>query len=310
MNGGLVVDKPAGPTSHDVVARVRRAIRIRRIGHTGTLDPLATGVLVLLVGRATRLARYLAGDEKAYVAGIRLGQATPTYDAEHRIVQDSPGGSVRSERGDDVPLVPERGVREALAAFRGTYLQVPPRFSAKKIAGTPAYVLARREQDVELLPVEVTVRELTLLGYADGLATAAVVASSGFYVRSLAHNLGERLGCGGHLETLRRVRSGAFSEDQAVPLGVVEEEGTQALSRLLPMADLVGHLGSVTVTERGACYVAHGRAIAPADLCGPPGAPLVPPDEGPIRILDGEGGLLAIANRAAGGLLRPAVVLL
>lgn len=301
MNGGLVVDKPAGPTSHDVVSRVRRAIGIRKIGHTGTLDPLATGVLVLLVGRATRLAPYLAADDKAYRAGIRLGRATPTYDAE---------GLSAGESATNGPEVSERDVRDALAAFRGTFLQRPPAFSAKKVGGTPAYVLARRQQQVDLSPAEVTVHDLTLVACADNLVTVHVVASSGFYVRSLAHDLGESIGCGAHLETLRRVRSGAFTAEQAVPLDVIEQEGMLALSRLVAMADLVGHLRRVTVTPGGARHVAHGRALAPADLCGLTASGVDAPGGEPVRILDAAGVLLAIGFQAPGGLLRPAVVLM
>ena len=186
MNGVLIVDKPLGPTSHDVVARVRRAIGISRIGHTGTLDPLATGVLPLVVGRATRLAQFLSADDKEYVAGIRLGLATATYDAEERLV--------RNESGDPVAVLPvarrlaftESDVREALTDFQGTYWQVPPPFSAKKVAGRPAYMLARLQKAVELKAVEVTVRELELVHYFDGLARVRVASSSGFTSDSLA----------------------------------------------------------------------------------------------------------------------------
>jgi tRNA pseudouridine55 synthase len=307
MNGGLVVDKPSGPTSHDVVARVRRAIGIRRIGHTGTLDPLATGVLLLLIGRATRLAQYLTGDEKAYIAGVRLGSATPTYDAEGRTSGEDRGAAAGQPAGSGVPVT-EAGVREALEAFRGTFLQTPPPFSAKKVGGTPAYKLARRQQDVVLSPVEVTVRELTLAGYAEGLATIHVTASSGFYVRSLAHDLGARLGCGGHLETLRRVRTGAFTEEQAVPLSVVEAEGTRALSRAVPMSELVAPLPWVVVSERGATRVLCGQPLDAADLHQAAAGDLSE-STGPVRVLDGQGALLAIARYRPGGSLRPVVVL-
>jgi tRNA pseudouridine55 synthase len=307
MNGGLVVDKPAGPTSHDVVARVRRAIGIRRIGHTGTLDPLATGVLLLLVGRATRLAQYLTGDEKAYIAGVRLGSATPTYDAEGRTPGEDGGAAAGQPAGSGVPVT-LADVREALEAFRGTFLQTPPPFSAKKVGGTPAYKLARRQQDVALSPVEVTVRELTLAGYAEGLATIHVTASSGFYVRSLAHDLGARLGCGGHLETLRRVRTGAFTEEQAVPLSVIEAEGTEALSRGIPMSELVARLPRVVVSERGATRVLCGQPLDACDLHEAAAGDLSE-STGAVRVLDREGALLAIARYGPGGPLRPVVVL-
>jgi tRNA pseudouridine55 synthase len=309
MNGVLIVDKPLGPTSHDVVARVRRAIGISRIGHTGTLDPLATGVLPLVVGRATRLAQFLSADEKEYFAGIRLGMATATYDAEERLV--------RSESGEPILLLPvapptaltAADLREALTAFTGTYRQVPPPFSAKKVAGTPAYMLARRRRDVELKAVEVTVRELELVSYDDGLALVRVICSSGFYVRSLANDFGERLGCGGHLESLRRTRAGEFRVEQAVPLSVIQEEGRAALPRLVPVARLLSRLPHVVVNERGARRAAHGNALAAEDLWDAdrtvPGAA----EPGPVRVLDADGALLAIGQPGSGGLLQPVVVL-
>ena len=224
QTASLVIDKPAGPTSHDVVARVRRALGTSRIGHTGTLDPLATGVLPLVVGRATRLASLFSGAEKEYDAGVRLGLATDTYDAAHLSgpVPDAPAGI-----GADA-------IEAALEAFRGTYSQAPPAYSAKKINGVAAYKLARRNEPVQPRAVTVTVHRLTLLSYANGLAQLRVHCSAGFYVRSLAHDLGARLGCGAHLESLRRTRAGSFDESAAVPLAEVESEGPDAARRLVP----------------------------------------------------------------------------
>jgi tRNA pseudouridine55 synthase len=309
MNGVLIVDKPLGPSSHDVVARVRRAIGISRIGHTGTLDPLATGVLVLVIGRATRLVQFLSADEKEYVAGIRLGQATATYDAEERLVRNESGEPVLLLPVAHRPAFTEADLREALADFAGTYWQVPPPFSAKKVGGTPAYLLARLQKDVELKAVQVTVQEIELVGYAEGLATVRVVSSSGFYVRSLAHDLGQRLGCGAHLESLRRTRAGEFGLDRAVPLPVVQEEGSAALTRLVPIEELLSRLPHVVVNERGARRAAHGNTLTPQDLWEadrtvPPGA-----GPGPVRVMDAEGALLAIGQPGAGGLLQPVVVL-
>ena len=309
MNGALIVDKPAGPTSHDVVARARRAIGISRIGHTGTLDPLATGVLPLVVGRATRLAQFLTGDEKEYLAGVRLGAATATYDAEDRVIMDDDGRPVLLQPPPPSPDLPEGTVVEALGEFVGTYWQVPPPYSAKKIGGTPAYVLARLRKQVEIKPVQVTVAELVLVRYAEGLATVKVVCSSGFYVRSLAHDLGQRLGCGAHLESLRRVRAGEFGISQAVPLDVIESEGSRALALLVPMTELLSKLPHVVVNERGARRAAHGNALGVEDLWQaertvPPSAPF-----GPVRVLDADGALLAISEPAEGGLLQPVVVL-
>jgi tRNA pseudouridine55 synthase len=309
MNGVLVVDKPLGPTSHDVVARVRRAIGISRIGHTGTLDPLATGVLPLVVGRATRLAQFLTNDEKEYIAAIRLGYATATYDAEDRVVRNEQGHPVLMTPPPQSTVVPEADMVDALADFTGTYWQVPPPFSAKKIGGTPAYLLARLRKDVELKPVQVTVHTLKLLSHADGLTTVRVTCSSGYYVRSLAHDLGQRLGCGAHLETLRRVRAGEFTEDRAVTLDVIQEEGTDALPRLVPMTDLLSKLPHVVVNERGARRAAHGNALAVDDLWEADRTIPRSARQGPIRVLDADGALLAIGEPADGGLLQPVVVL-
>ena len=212
MHGALLVDKPSGPTSHDIVGFTRRLLKTTRVGHTGTLDPLATGLLVILVGHATRLAQFLVGDEKEYIADVRLGVSTPTYDA--------------ASLDEDVERV--------LDTFRGSFQQTPPPFSAKKVAGVAAYVRARRNESVDLKPVLVTVRELQVLPTStikhrssaigpdpsaigpdpsaighrpsvvdrNGLLRLRVTASAGFYVRSLAHDLGQRLGCGAHLEAL------------------------------------------------------------------------------------------------------------
>ena len=309
MNGVLVVDKPLGPTSHDVVARVRHATGISRIGHTGTLDPLATGVLPLVIGRATRLAQFLTSDEKEYLAGIRLGVATATYDAEERVVRNPNGEPVMLLPIAHRPALVADDLREALTSFTGTFWQVPPPFSAKKVAGTPAYLLARRRKAVELKPVEVTVSELELVSYTDGLATVRLVCSSGFYVRSLAHDFGGRLGCGAHLESLRRIRAGEFELRQAVPLPVIQEQGTAALSRLVPLESLLAGLRHVVVNERGARRAAHGNALAAEDLRDADGAAPAAPAPGPVRVLDADGALLAIGQEIGGGLLQPVVVL-
>ena len=309
MNGVLVVDKPAGPTSHDVVARVRRTIGITRIGHTGTLDPLATGVLPLVVGRATRLAQFLTADEKEYIAGIRLGRATPTYDAEDRVILDDDGCPIMLRPGPPPPDVSEAALQEVLPEFIGRYWQVPPPYSAKKIGGTPAYVLARLRKDVEIKPVQIEVHALEVIDYRDGLVRVRVVCSAGFYVRSLAHDIGQRLGCGAHLESLRRTRAGEFSIGQAVPLEAIEQEGPDALGRLVPLTDLLIGLPHVVVNERGARRAAHGNALTAEDLWEADRT--VPPSAGPgpVRVLDTTGALLAIGTPGTGGLLQPVVVL-
>jgi tRNA pseudouridine55 synthase len=311
MHGVLIIDKPAGPTSHDVVARVRRAIGIPRIGHTGTLDPLATGVLALVVGRATRLAQFLTADEKEYIAGVRLGWATRTYDAEDRTVRGAEGLLKVMPPDGPAPAIERETIESALPPFTGTYAQLPPPFSAKKIAGTPAYLLARLQKDVNLKPAQVTVRSLDLLSYGDGLATLRIVSSSGFYVRALAHDLGQRLGCGAHLESLRRTRAGEFREVDATPLDVVQSEGVQALARLVPLASLLTKLPGVVVNERGAKRVTHGHALGSEDLreAGQVEGRDWTAPAGPVRLLDAGGALLAIGQGAANGFLQPIVVL-
>lgn len=296
MNGVLVVDKPAGPSSHDVVARVRRALGTARVGHTGTLDPLATGVLPLVIGRATRLARFLSGADKAYVAGVRFGAATDTYDAQGREPSDTPPAP---------PGVSAAAIARALPELRGTYRQTPPPYSAKKVGGTRAYRLARSNKPVTLTPAEVRVSALDLEAYEDGLARLRIVCSSGFYVRTLAHELGQRLGCGAHLESLRRTRVGEFTAGQAIPLAEIEEMGPAAAAHVLPMEGLLGSLPSVVVTERGARRAAHGNSLPPEDLV----PPLPPPGAACVRLVDGEGALVAVAEPEPDGLLHPVVVL-
>ena len=230
MDGVLVVDKPAGPTSHDVVSRVRRVLGTKRIGHTGTLDPLATGVLPLVIGRATRLASLLSGADKEYDAGVRLGLSTETYDAADRV----------GPPPDPPPDIDFMRVELALDQFRGTFEQAPPAYSAKKIDGVAAYKLARRHTPVQPRSVQVTVAHLALHSYDRGLAQLRVRASAGFYVRSLAHDLGQRLGCGAHLETLRRVRAAHGNEltpddltDPSAVSGRAEGESAPGLWRLM-----------------------------------------------------------------------------
>jgi tRNA pseudouridine55 synthase len=304
IHGVLVVDKPAGMTSHDVVARARRALREKRIGHTGTLDPMATGVLPLVIGRATRLASMLSGAAKTYDAAVRLGCATDTYDATGRVTghADAPVAAdmdIPAPEGITTPMI-----GAALARFRGSFAQTPPSFSAKKIGGVASYTLARRQQEVTPAPVTVTVSALDLLGYDAGLVRVRVTASAGFYVRSLAHDLGVVLGCGGHLASLRRTRAGAFTDAQAVALDTIEGEGEGAAARVIPMEDLLLEVPAVRLTERGAQRAGHGNAVGPGDFDGQ--APALP---GRVRLMDPGGRLLGLAESRPGGLLQPVVVL-
>jgi tRNA pseudouridine55 synthase len=271
---------------------------------------MATGVLVLLTGRATRLARFLGAGSKVYEAAIRLGVATDTYDGTGRRVRwtspDETGADAR------LPADVDRAVLdEALAGFRGTFRQSPPPFSAKKVEGVRAYRLARRRTPVEPPPVMVTVESLELLGFDGTRVDLRLVTTPGFYVRSLAHDLGVRLRCGAHLEALRRTQTGGFGVEEATPLEVVEAEGLEAAARLIPMADLLPDLPGVVLTERGARRAAHGNAVLPADVAGRIGHPGAEAAPGlrPVRLLDRAGALVAIAEPAAGPVLHPVVVL-
>lgn len=293
-DGVLVVDKSRGPTSHDVVAVARRALATKSVGHTGTLDPMATGVVVLLVGRATRLARFMTHDMKAYDAEVTFGRATDTYDAEGATTLDT------GRRPDDTTLT------DALVRLAATREQVPPAYSAKKVDGEVAYRAARRDAPLTLPAVPVTVHELTLRGYAAGVATLSLRVSAGFYVRSLAHDLGTLTGTGAHLSALRRVRAGAFDLTGAVPFEALKaaprgalRDQVRSLETLLP--DLPGILLSADLARR----IGHGQTVQSGGTVAVAGAP--------VRLLDPAGRLLAIARATpvgpAGLSLQPLVVL-
>ena len=287
VDGVLVVDKPRDLTSHDVVAVARRALSERRIGHTGTLDPLATGVLPLACGRATRLVRFLTASDKEYEATIRFGIATDTYDIT---------GTETSRSG----LMPERDtVQHALTKLTGSYLQTPPVFSAKKVSGRRAYEMARKDQPVELTPVTVTVTCAALEHFDDGLGRVRIVCSAGFYVRSFAHALGEMVGTGACLESLRRTRSGDFTLQHAIPLDRLLDRNSEAIAALIPLTALLPTFPAVTVTEQGRERVSHGQ-----DVEGAAAAEWV-------RLLDGDGHLIAMAKPGSRpGSLHPVVVLI
>ena len=286
MDGVLVIDKPSGVTSHDVVAVARRALGERRIGHTGTLDPLATGVLPLACGRATRLVRFLTASDKEYQATVRFGMTTDSYDVT---------GIETSHSG----RCPNRdAVTRALASLTGRYLQTPPAFSAKKVAGRRAYDMARRAQPVELPPVPVTVTTAELNAFSGDTAQVRLVCSAGFYVRALAHSLGELTGTGACLEALRRTRSGEFTMQQALTLEELSS-GVRPVA-VIPMNSLLGAFPAVTVTEEGRNRVSHGQEIE-----GVAGTAEW------LRLMDGDGRLVAMARPGSrSGLLHPAVVLI
>jgi len=276
--GVLVVDKPAGPTSHDVVDAVRKALGLRRVGHTGTLDPFATGVLPVCLGRATRLARFLGEGDKVYRATVRLGFATTTDDAT-----GAPLGEPRPFRGD------QEAIASALQALTGTFAQVPPAYSARRVGGRRLYELARRGEAVPGRARPVTVRALTLLGASGETLDIEVRCTPGTYVRALARDLGTSLGVGGHLTALRRLRSGDFGLEEAVSLESLAKEGR---ARAIPMARLLPHVPAVHVGAEGEAAVRHGRGLNRGlVIAGFPTA-----GEARFRVLSAEDGrLLALA---------------
>ena len=248
--GILLVDKPAGPTSHDVVARARRALGTPRVGHTGTLDPFATGLLVLCIGPATRLVEFLVGLPKDYLARVRLGIRTTTDDPEGEVEATS-----ESWRG-----LEREDALAGLEPLRGRSVQTPPRFSAKKIAGEAAHYRARRGETVVLEPVEINVLALDLLDWSPPELELRVRCSSGTYIRALARDLGERLGTGAHLSALRRTAVGDFGLVGAITADEMEDPDRVARGWITPAAAL-GHLPHVEVGPEDAARLAHGQMI-------------------------------------------------
>jgi len=303
-DGLIVIDKPAGPTSHDVVAVMRRRVRGQKVGHTGTLDPLASGVLPLVIGKATRLAQFLSSAEKEYEADIELGVSTTTLDRGGEVVPH--------ERMRSVSDLTQQMIEDAVAEFRGTYLQQPPAFSAKKIDGDRAYDLARRKAPVDLPSVQVTAIALDVLEWSGTMLRVRLVCSAGYYVRSLADALGERLGTGGHLAGLVRTRSGEFTISDAIGLDVLDRRPDEAASRVIPLAALLPGLPAITLTPEGASLAARGGFLEPAHTS----ATAALPTFGRVRLFHPDGHLVAIAEPrpvvGAGGIrhvLHPNVVL-
>lgn len=266
--GLLVVDKPIGPTSHRVVSVVRQGTGVRKVGHAGTLDPRASGVLVLCLGAATRLSEFLSTSTKGYAAVVRFGTATRTYDGDGEVVRHTGAAPDRAE------------VEAVLPQFTGTLEQVPPPFSAIKISGRKAYELARRGEEVELGPRRVTIDRLEVVSYEPPDLTMQIECSAGTYIRSLAHDLGERLSCGAHLWALRRTRAGPFTLDQAVSLARLEAgfgDGSWE-THLRPATDALRGMPKIPIglealerVRNGHSFAASGGAAGLAAGIGPDG---------------------------------------
>ncbi|HVP55135.1 MAG TPA: tRNA pseudouridine(55) synthase TruB [Candidatus Eisenbacteria bacterium] len=291
LKGVIVIDKPSGWTSHDVVARARKILGEKSIGHLGTLDPMATGVLPLVAGKMTRLSQFYEHSEKAYEGSIRLGWATDTCDAD--------GEPLGAPQGVKVTL---EDVRKAAAGFVGVIEQMPPSFSAKKIQGVPAYKLARKKQEVTLPPVKVEVKEFAITNMEGDSCEFRCRVSSGTYVRSIAHELGQKLGCGGHLASLRRTQVAEFGLADAHTLaevaGAVERNALEGM--MIHPRKLLPEVPSVTADEETVGKIRHGRTVNLAEFSRSKW----------VKVFAGQTELICLASRVAGSLFHPKVVLL
>ncbi|PYT61773.1 MAG: tRNA pseudouridine(55) synthase TruB [Acidobacteria bacterium] len=310
FDGALVIDKPKGRTSHDVVDAVRHLAGFRQIGHLGTLDPLATGVLVLLLGRATRLVQFYAGRRKRYAAGFRFGFATDTYDSDGEPL------------GPDSPPVLNASVLERLSAERtGRFEQKPPAFSAKKVGGRPAYELARKKQAVELKPVEVEIYEYKLKEIEGSLARFFIECSSGTYIRSLAHEMGQTLGCGAHLAEITRTAVGEFSLEQAITLEELADasKAGRFADCMIKLESLLPNFPRVNVLPVIEKRVRHGSKfnislaqLQPGRVELPPGATTELDGGAPkaprLRVFNQQDKLIAIAEAVVPRTYQPVVV--
>ena len=310
FDGALVIDKPRGKTSHDVVDAVRHLAGFRQIGHLGTLDPLATGVLVLLLGRATRLVQFYSGRRKRYSAAFRFGFATDTYDSDGE-----------AQGPDSAPSLDSATLERMAAENLGRFEQMPPAYSAKKVQGRPAYERARKKQPVELKPVEVELFEYRLTGIEGSLARFVIECSSGTYIRSLAHEMGQKLGCGAHLAEITRTAVGEFSIEQAIKLEELAEAARagklgDCLIRLENLLPNFPRINVLPVIERrvrhGAKFNIQVAQIQPGRVELPPGATLQldageakPPR---LRVFSQQDKLVAIAEAVVPRTYQPIVV--
>jgi len=310
FDGALVINKPRGKTSHDVVDAVRHLAGFRQIGHLGTLDPLATGVLVLLLGRATRLVRFYSGRRKRYTAGFRFGFATNTYDSDGEA------------QGPDAAPVLDAAVLERLAAERvGPFEQMPPVFSAKKVGGRPAYELARKKQEVALKPVPVEIYEYKLTGIERTIARFQIECSAGTYIRSLAHEMGQKLGCGAHLAEITRTAVGEFSLEQAIALEELADASRAGrfANCLIKLESLLPNFPRINVLPVIERRVRHGSKfnisvsqLQPGRVEPPPGATMEldggPPMAPRLRVFSQQEKLIAIAEAVVPRTYQPLVV--
>lgn len=297
LDGVLVVSKAAGPTSHDIVALVRRLAQTKRVGHGGTLDPFASGVLPLFLGRATRLAEYHLGADKTYRATVCFGASSTTDDLEGELT------------AGDAAAPSREAVEAAIVGLRGAIRQRPPDFSAIKVGGRRAYAIARAGEEVELREREVTIRRLEIASWDDSdvtrpIAVLAVACTAGTYIRALARDLGAALGCGAYLGALTRTSSGAFDLDAATPLEALQSAAAEGPAGLLPYLRPIDagldELPTVRVQADLVADLARGRMIPfPAHAGGAPER-----SDLPIRLLDEDGRLIALA-RAHGSMLAP-----
>lgn len=305
VSGVLIIDKPAGLTSHDVVAQARRILRTRQVGHFGTLDPFATGVLPLSIGKATRFAQFYLRSRKAYQGAVRFGFSTDTYDAT---------GQPTSE--PVAPQLDRAALEKILSGFTGRLMQTPPPFSAKRVRGKRAYELARRHEPVQLAPVEVEIYALELLGLDGDAMRFEVECSGGTYVRSLAHDIGRRVGCGAHLANLRRTAVAEFEENRAVGLDELKkrvEEG-QLGDCLVALEALLPDCPQLVVRGREEKSVRHGHHFELAQALRPGrGLPAARSEGAPamtlLKILGPDRRLIAVARHVTGGVYHPDLVL-